>query len=98
MTKGRTTIAVAAMVLMLPLIGCTASQEQRAATGGVVGAGAGALAGQALGRNTRSTVIGAAGGAIAGATIGAATTPPGRTVNCRFQRSDGTTYLAPCPR
>lgn len=95
--KLRTSIAVVAIAL-LPLAGCNTQQEQRAATGGLIGAGAGALAGQAIGGNTRSTVIGAAGGAIAGATLGAATTPPQGRVNCRFRRPDGTTYLAPCPR
>lgn len=98
MTKSRAVIALVAVITMLPLVGCTASQGQRAATGGVIGAGAGALIGQAVGGNTRSTVIGAAGGAVAGSVAGAATTPPARTVNCRFQRPDGTIYVAPCPR
>jgi uncharacterized protein YcfJ len=94
----RRTALIAAAVLMLPLVGCTATPDQRAVTGGVIGAGAGALAGQAIGGNTRSTVIGAAGGAIAGTVVGAATAPPSSAVNCRFQRRDGTIFIAPCPR
>ena len=62
---------------MAPLVGamallaaCGTTMEQRAATGAV----GGAVAGQVIGGNTRSTVI----GGVAGAAVGAATTPPRR--------------------
>ena len=51
---------------LLSLTGCATKTE----TGALIGAGAGALAGQAIGGNTSSTVIGAGVGAIAGAAIG----------------------------
>lgn len=41
-----------------------------AQTGALVGAGGGALAGQAIGGNTQSTLIGAGAGAVAGYMIG----------------------------
>jgi uncharacterized protein YcfJ len=50
----------------LLIVGC----ESDAQTGALLGAGAGALAGQAIGRNTQSTVIGTAVGAGAGYVIG----------------------------
>ena len=74
----------------------TSEQDRRAGTGAVIGAGAGAVAGQAIGRNTRSTVGGAAGGALLGAVVGTASTPTQGRRNCRYQRSDGTIFIAPC--
>ncbi len=44
--------------------------ETRAEKGALLGAGGGALVGQAIGHDTKSTVIGAALGGIAGAAIG----------------------------
>jgi len=55
---------VAAMVLFS---GCA---ETNAEKGALLGAGGGALVGQAIGHDTKSTVIGAALGGIAGAAIG----------------------------
>jgi osmotically inducible lipoprotein OsmB len=49
------------------LAACGTTMEQRAATGGI----GGAIAGQVIGGNTKSTVI----GGVAGAAVGAATTP-----------------------
>ena len=68
MTKGLLTVLVAAVVSvgLLFAIGC----ESDAQTGALVGTGAGALAGQAIGRNTQSTLIGAGVGAGAGYMIG----------------------------
>ncbi len=74
----------------------TNEQDRRAGTGAVVGAGVGAVAGQAIGRNTRSTVGGAAGGALLGAVVGTASTPAADRNHCRYRRSDGTIYIAPC--
>ena len=82
----------------LVVAGCaTSEQEQRAGTGALIGAGAGALAGQALGRDTRSTVAGAGVGALLGAVVGTATTPrPTEQPYCRYRRPDGSVYAAPC--
>jgi len=57
-------IAAAGMLLMG---GCA---ETGAEKGALIGAGGGALLGQAVGGDTKSTVIGAALGGIAGAAIG----------------------------
>ena len=58
------------LIKMVPVVGmvallsaCGYTMEQRAATGAI----GGAVAGQAIGGNTESTVGGAAAGAIAGA-------------------------------
>lgn len=91
--------AIAATALLaFTIAGCeTSEQNQRAGTGALIGAGAGALAGQALGRDTKSTVIGAGAGALLGAAVGTATTPRGGNENlCRYQRPDGSIYNAPC--
>lgn len=53
--------------VLLWTVGCAGYGTQ---TGAVVGAGAGALAGQAIGRDTESTLIGAAVGGVAGAVVG----------------------------
>ncbi|MFI0847255.1 glycine zipper 2TM domain-containing protein [Mesorhizobium sp. IMUNJ 23232] len=91
----RKTIITAALLAVL-LAGCAATeQEQRAGTGALIGAGAGALAGQAIGRNTASTVVGAGAGALLGAVVGTATTPQSSQY-CRYRRPDGTIYTARC--
>lgn len=86
---------VAFASISIALAGCEATQEQRAGTGALVGAGVGAVAGQAIGRNTRSTVVGAGTGALLGAVVGTASTPRS-TGYCRYQRPDGTIYTARC--
>ena len=83
------------ILLSLSLAGCEATQEQRAGTGALVGAGVGAAAGQILGGNTQSTVVGAGAGALIGAVAGTASTPPS-TEYCRYRRADGTIYTARC--
>ncbi|MBB3236190.1 glycine zipper 2TM domain-containing protein [Phyllobacterium endophyticum] len=94
----RLTAIVVSTLLAVSVAGCaTSEQNQRAGTGALIGGGVGALAGQALGRDTKSTVVGAAGGALLGAAIGTATTPRGQSGNyCRYQRRDGSIYEAPC--
>ncbi|MBD0414659.1 glycine zipper 2TM domain-containing protein [Oryzicola mucosus] len=82
MNKLLSTFAVLSVTAMV-LTGCNTPGE-RAVGGGVIGAGAGALAGQAIGGNTRSTVAGALIGGAAGSLIGAASAP-GR---CRYQEVD----------
>ncbi len=68
MTKGLLIVLVAAVVSVGLLF--TAGCESDAQTGALLGTGAGALAGQAIGRNTSSTLIGAGVGAGAGYMIG----------------------------
>jgi hypothetical protein len=67
MSKKLVAVLLALMVgFGLFIAGC----ESDAQTGTLLGAGAGALAGQAIGRNTQSTVIGTAVGAGAGYIVG----------------------------
>jgi len=64
MKKLFTTLSVAAL-LTCSLLGCTKTEE-----GAAWGAGIGALAGQAIGGDTGSTLIGAGAGALLGGAIG----------------------------
>ncbi len=82
------TFAAFAAVLALGVAGCTSTQQ-----GAVIGAGTGALIGQAVGGNTSSTLIGAAAGGLAGALIGDAVGRPGY---CRYRNSRGRVYEARC--
>ena len=64
----KTLVKLAPVVgLVAMLAACGTTMEQRAATGAL----GGAVAGQVIGGNTKSTVI----GGVAGAAVGAATTP-----------------------
>ncbi|MDY8110386.1 glycine zipper 2TM domain-containing protein [Fulvimarina sp. 2208YS6-2-32] len=86
-------LAVAALTLSFAAAGCTT--EDRYTGGGALAGGAvGALAGQAIGGNTESTLIGAAigtaGGAVAGNVIGRSQTRQGY---CQY--SDGNVYRCP---
>lgn len=93
----RHTMIIAASLTALALAGCeTSEQQQRAGTGALIGAGAGALAGQAIGRDTRSTIVGAGAGALLGAAVGTATTPRRGEEMCRYRGSDGRIYVARC--
>ena len=88
--------AFVSALICVSLAGCAATeQEQRAGTGALIGGGVGALAGQAIGRNTRSTIAGAGAGALLGAVVGTASTPRS-TGYCRYQRADGSIYTARC--
>jgi hypothetical protein len=71
--KMRKTIAFLVLLVMTTsLVSCATANHQRYNTqrGAAVGAGVGALAGQAIGRNTESTLIGAAVGTLLGAIVG----------------------------
>ena len=62
---------IAFALLSLTLVGCAANQPRPYTVGGTtLGAGLGALAGQAVGHNSKSTIIGAAAGAAVGAIAG----------------------------
>ena len=90
-------ITIVTGLLALTLAGCQTEQQQRAGTGAIIGGGVGALAGQAIGGNTESTLIGAGAGALLGAVVGSSTAPQNNNQYCRYQRRDGTIYTAPCP-
>ncbi len=68
MRKNIVTIALAVLLVANTMFTCGC--ETKAQTGAAVGAGGGALAGQAIGRDTKSTLIGAGIGAAAGYIIG----------------------------
>jgi osmotically inducible lipoprotein OsmB len=55
------------LACILPLTACGMSKEERAATGGMIGAAGGAVAGWTVGAPVTGAVIGAAGGAAVGA-------------------------------
>ena len=61
-------MAVLFACVMLLNAGCS-TYPSAAEVGGARGAAAGAIAGQALGRNTKSTLIGAGIGAVGGAVL-----------------------------
>lgn len=95
--------SLCAVVLTMALVGCsetTSPQERSAGTGALVGAAGGALVGQAIGRNTGSTLVGAAGGALLGAAVGTAAAPRQSQQRggemCRYSDRNGNTYIAPC--
>jgi len=90
--------AIAAVLMTAALAGCAQTEgQQRAGTGALIGGAGGALVGQAIGGNTKSTVIGAASGALLGAVVGSATTPQRRGEEmCRYQDRYGRIYTAPC--
>ncbi|TPL74331.1 glycine zipper 2TM domain-containing protein [Mesorhizobium sp. B2-3-15] len=83
--------AILAALITAALAGCETQTEgqQRATTGALVGGAGGALLGQTIGGNTKSTVI--------GAVVGSATTPQRREdQQCRYQDRYGRIYNAPC--
>jgi len=59
-----------AIMLMLITSGCATDTTTKGTKGAVIGAGAGALAGQVIGRNTEGTLIGLAVGGLLGYIIG----------------------------
>lgn len=78
-----------ALTLSTAVVGCTTTEQ--GATAGAVG---GALVGQAIGGNTKSTLIGAGVGAVAGALIGESMKNKGM---CLYKKPNGVVYEAPCP-
>lgn len=67
--KKRSMICVM-VVLVICLLGFGGGCDSAAGTGGLIGTGIGALAGQAIGGDTKSTLIGAAVGGAGGYIIG----------------------------
>lgn len=91
--------AIGTMFLAMAVAGCsetTSPQQRSAGTGALVGAAGGALVGQAIGRDTRSTVIGAASGALLGAAVGTASAPREGEEMCRYRDNNGRIYVARC--
>ncbi|MBC8201966.1 MAG: glycine zipper 2TM domain-containing protein [Planctomycetes bacterium] len=64
MKKILTTLTISTLVIFA-MTGCTKTEE-----GAVLGAGIGALAGQAIGGDTGATLIGAGAGALLGGAVG----------------------------
>jgi uncharacterized protein YcfJ len=90
------TLTAAALVLTAALAGCSQT-EQSAGTGALIGGAGGALVGQAIGRDTKSTVIGAGAGALLGAVVAGSGSPQPRGQEmCRYQDRYGRIYTAPC--
>lgn len=63
--KTNTTLIITTVLTAVSLVGCNKTEE-----GASWGAGIGALAGQAIGGDTESTLIGAGAGALLGGLIG----------------------------
>jgi uncharacterized protein YcfJ len=64
----KSTVCLTGLLTATMLVGCAGNSPQT--NGALMGAGLGALAGQALGHDTDSTLIGAGVGALAGTVIG----------------------------
>ncbi|WP_315924407.1 YMGG-like glycine zipper-containing protein [Mesorhizobium sp. SP-1A] len=98
--NAKRTIAAAAALLTLALAGCAQTeQQQRTGTGALIGGAGGALVGQAIGHDTKSTLIGAAAGTLLGAAVGSASSPqqqPRGDEMCRYRDRYGRIYTAPC--
>ena len=71
--------------------GCQTSQ------GALTGAAVGATAGATLADSDDQVEAAIAGGAVGAAVGNAVATSNARGANCRYQRPDGSTYVAPCP-
>ncbi len=63
-------LAIAALLIGLLAAGCANTGYYNTQKGALAGAGLGALAGQAIGRDTESTLLGAGVGAFMGAVVG----------------------------
>lgn len=83
------------------LTACTSTQQ-----GAAIGTAGGAIAGQLIGGDTKSTLIGAAAGAavggLTGQLVGQAPAASGTQTTagakqCVYQRNDGSQYQADCP-
>ena len=85
------TLATLSAALAISLAGCTTT-EQRAAGGGLAGAGAGALIGGLATGTTQGALVGAAIGGTAGVLLGVATSPG----DCRYRAANGSVYIARC--
>ena len=81
----RTPVLVVGFAAALLLAGCGTNQGDRAASGALIGAGAGAVIGAATGNAGAGAAIGAVGGAV----VGAATDPCDLNLGDPFWRDNG---------
>lgn len=90
--------AIATALLAVTLAACAQTpQQQGAGTGALIGGAGGALVGQAIGGNTKSTMIGAASGALLGAVVGSSMAPNQRGEEmCRYRAANGSVYVDRC--
>ena len=63
-------IVMITVILSVVVAGCANTGRYNTQKGAAIGAGAGAIAGQAIGRNTESTLIGTGVGALLGTIVG----------------------------
>jgi outer membrane lipoprotein SlyB len=90
-------VTIGMLMIGASLAGCANPEQQRTATGAVLGGATGALLGQAIGGNTGSTLIGAGAGALLGAAVADSTNPrPNGPTMCRYRAPDGRIYVAEC--
>lgn len=78
---------LAAGLAAFALAGCQTLEQERAATGAVLGGATGAVIGGVAGGSAGAAVAGGAIGAASGAILGAATTP--RSRYCDMQTASG---------
>ncbi len=63
-------LIIAVIIVGLAVFGCANTGRYNTQKGAAIGGGLGALAGQAIGKNTESTLIGAGVGTLLGAIVG----------------------------
>jgi hypothetical protein len=85
---------IALVSLAALTIGACTQREQRAAGGGILGAGAGAIVGAAVTGDAEGALVGAAVGGAAGAVVGAVTDQPGK---CYARDQYNRTIIIDCP-
>lgn len=90
----RTKMMILGFAATLLVAGCGTNQGDRAASGALIGAGAGAV----LGAATGNPGMGAAVGAVAGGVVGAATDPCDLNLGDPVWKNDRNSYERRCGR
>lgn len=88
----KSTILAFAAVSGLALGGCTMTQNERMAVGGLAGAAGGLILADALNANPNWTIVAALGGAAAGALVARNSA----TGQCAYSNGNGTYHTGPC--
>ncbi|MBU0463338.1 MAG: glycine zipper 2TM domain-containing protein [Proteobacteria bacterium] len=83
------------LVLAIFLTSCASTGRYDTQKGALAGAGIGALAGQAIGRNTKSTLIGAGAGGLIGAILGDSEDQKNQEIRDRQRTQAMTAPIAP---